>query len=195
MALSSISLTLLNRIRVRQPDAWERLIGLFGPVVYGWCRQAGVARDDASDLVQEVFAAVAFHIDGFHRDQPGDSFSAWLSTITRNIIRDHFRARRGRPTAQGGTDAQKRFQQVPELSESVQASDSQNASRQILPIGLELVRAEFDSHTWEAFHRAVIQRQPPARIALELGMNIQAVYQAKSRVLRRLRQELNGLWA
>jgi len=55
------------------------------------------------------------------------------------------------------------------------------------------VRAEFEHQTWEAFRRATIEGQPPARIALDLKMSIQAVYQAKSRVLRRLRQELDGL--
>ncbi len=61
----------------------------------------------------------------------------------------------------------------------------------VLPIGLELVRAEFEPRTWEAFRRVAIERQPPVRVANELGMSIQAVYQAKSRVLRRLRQDLD----
>jgi RNA polymerase sigma-70 factor (ECF subfamily) len=62
-----------------------------------------------------------------------------------------------------------------------------------MPIGLDLVRAEFESHTWEAFRRVAIERQSSARVAVDLGMSIAAVYQAKSRVLRRLRQELDGL--
>ncbi len=189
----SISSTLLERIRGRQPEAWQRLVQLCGPLVYRWCRQYEVARDDAPDLVQEVFAVVALHVDGFHRDRPGDSFAAWLRTVTRNVILGYFRSRRGQPVAQGGTDAQQRFLQVPELPEPVEASDVQEASSVIVPLGLELVRAEFESRTWEAFRRVVIERQPSARVAVELGMNIEAVYQAKSRVLRRLRQELDGL--
>ena len=39
----------------------------------------------------------------------------------------------------------------------------------------------------------VIQRQPSARVAVDLGMRIEAVYQAKSRVLRRLRRQFDGL--
>jgi RNA polymerase sigma-70 factor (ECF subfamily) len=192
-ASSSISATLLERVRERQPEAWQRLVCLYGPVVYRWCRQYGVARDDAADLVQEVFAAVARHIDGFHRHRPGDSFAAWLRTVTRNAVRGYFRARRDGPVAQGGTDAHERFLQVPEPPEPVEAGDSQETSGLLLPTSLDLVRAEFESHTWEAFCRVVIQRQPSARVALELGMSIAAVYQAKSRVLRRLRQELDGL--
>jgi RNA polymerase sigma-70 factor (ECF subfamily) len=190
---SSISSTLLERIKSHQPEAWTRLADLYGPVVYRWCRKSGVAGDDAPDLVQEVFAAVARHIGGFRRDRAGDSFAAWLRTITRNAIRDFFRSRRGRPVAQGGTNAQERILQVPEEPEPIETSDPREVNSLIVPIGLELVRAEFENRTWEAFRRATIEGQPPARIALDLKMSIQAVYQAKSRVLRRLCQELDGL--
>jgi RNA polymerase sigma-70 factor, ECF subfamily len=190
---SSISSTLLERIKTRRPEAWGRLAALYGPVVYRWCRQAGVTRDDAPDLVQEVFAAVALGIDGFRREKPGDSFAAWLRTITQNKVCDHFRARRGLPAAEGGTEAHQRLDQLAEPSEPSAASNPREVQEMVLPIGLELVRAEFEPRTWEVFHRVAIQRQPPARVANELGMSIQAVYQAKSRVLRRLRQDLDGL--
>jgi RNA polymerase sigma-70 factor, ECF subfamily len=190
---SSISSTLLQRVKAQRPEAWARLADLYGPVVYRWCRQTGVSRDDAPDLVQEVFAAVALHIGGFRHDRPGDSFAAWLRTVTRNKILDYYRSRRGRPVAQGGTDAQERFLQVPELPDAAETSDPQEVNRLLVPAGLELVRAEFEEHTWEAFRRAAILGQPPARVAAELGMSVQAVYKAKSRVLRRLRQELDGL--
>jgi RNA polymerase sigma-70 factor (ECF subfamily) len=190
---SSISSTLLEQIRARQPEAWQRLVCLYGPVVYRWCRRYGVARDDAPDLVQDVFAVVALHIDRFHRDRPGDSFAAWLRTVTRNVIRGYYRSRRGQPVAQGGTDAQQQFLQVPELPKHVESGNSQETRGLIMPIGLDLVRAEFENHTWEAFRRVAIERQSSAQVAVDLGMSIAAVYQAKSRVLRRLRQELDAL--
>ena len=68
---SSISSTLLERIKANRPEAWRRLVDLYGPVIYRWCRLAGVPKDDAADVVQEVFAAVTKHIGGFHRDRPG----------------------------------------------------------------------------------------------------------------------------
>jgi RNA polymerase sigma-70 factor (ECF subfamily) len=190
---STISSTLLERVKANRPDAWARLVTLYGPVVYRWCRQAGATRDDAPDLVQEVFAAVAQHFSGFRRDRPGDSFGAWLRTITRNTTWGHFRSRHGQAMAKGGTDAQEQLLEVPEPLEPVEASDPQEVADVVLPIGLELVRAEFESRTWEAFRRVAIEGHPPARVANELGMRLESVYQAKSRVLRRLRQELDGL--
>jgi RNA polymerase sigma-70 factor, ECF subfamily len=190
---SSITSTLLERIRTRQPEAWQRLVNLYTPVVYHWCRQYDVPRDDAPDLVQEVFAAVARHIGDFRRNRPGDSFTAWLRTITRNKIRNYFSSRRGRPVAQGGTDAQERLLQVPEMPDPSETGDPGVVNGLVVPIGLDLVQAEFENRTWEAFWRAVVDEQSPAQIAADLGMSIPAVYTAKSRVLCRLRQVLDGL--
>ncbi len=189
---SSISSTLLERVKANQPSAWARLAALYGPVVYRWCRQAGVLRDDSPDVVQEVFAALMLHIDGFRREKSGDSFAAWLRTITQNKIRDHFRSRHGRLAGEGGSAAQQRINEIPEPCEPSASSDPREVQAIVLPIELDLVRAEFEPRTWEAFRRTAIEKQPPVQVANELGMSVQAVYQAKSRVLRRLRQDLDG---
>jgi RNA polymerase sigma-70 factor, ECF subfamily len=189
---SSVSSSLLEGIKSRRPEAWNRVVALYGPVAYRWCRQAGVPRDDAPDLVQDVFAAVALHIAAFRRDRPGDSFGAWLRTITGNKIRDYYRSRQGHAAAQGGTDARERLLHVPDLPEPSTSTDPQELRGLVMPIGLDQIRGEFEDRTWEAFCRA-IEGQPPADIAADMGMSIQAVYQAKSRVLRRLRHHIEEL--
>jgi RNA polymerase sigma-70 factor, ECF subfamily len=190
---SSISSTLLERVRARRPEAWQRLVDLYGPVVYGWCRQLGVSQADAADVVQDVFAAVTADIGRFRRDRPGDSFGAWLRTITRHRVCDHFRRRQGQPAADGGTSAYERLLNLAEAQgESSLAPAVENKawfSRRML----ELVRAEFENRTWEAFWRIVVDGQSPAEVAAAMGLSLPAVYKAKSRVLRRLRQELGGL--
>jgi RNA polymerase sigma-70 factor (ECF subfamily) len=190
---SSISSSLLERVRARRPEAWERLVELCGPLVYRWCRLAGVLSDDAPDVVQEVFAAVAVKIGTFRRDRPGDSFRAWLAGITRHKIADHFRRRQDLPDAKGGTEAQQRLQQVPELVEPGSRSSSPGQDGLLPRRALELIRAEFENRTWEAFWRTAVDGRRPADVAEELGMSVMAVYKAKSRVLRRLRQELGDL--
>ncbi len=189
----SISSTLLQRVKAHRPEAWERLVDLYGPVVYRWCRLSGVKPEDAADVVQEVFGAVASHIGGFRRRRPGDSFSAWLATITRNKIRDHFRRRQDRPEARGGTDAQQLLLELAEIPDFSQQSSRGDAGDILPRRALELVRAECENRTWEAFWRAAVDGRAPADIAEDLGMTLHAVYKAKSRVLRRLRQELDGL--
>ena len=188
----SVSSTLLERLKARRPEAWERLVDLYGPVIYRWCRWSGVRAGDAPDVVQEVFTAVATHIADFHRQRPGDSFTAWMRTITRNKVYDHFRTGQGHLPAQGGSDAHEAMLRVRE-PQSPCFENPPGADAAILPHALELVRAEFENRTWEAFSRTVIEGQSSAHVAEDLGMSVQAVYKAKSRVLRRLREELGEL--
>src|SRR4051812_43084854 len=68
------SLSLLERVRGNQAGAWERLVDLYAPLVYHWCRRAGLSADDAADVFQEVFRAVTAHIAEFRRDRAGDTF-------------------------------------------------------------------------------------------------------------------------
>ena len=57
----------------------------------------------------------------------------------------------------------------------------------------ELVRAEFESRTWQAFWRATVDGHRAVDVAAELGMTVAAVWKATSRVKQRIRQELDGL--
>ena len=191
---NSISSSLLQRIKAQQPEAWRQLVRLFGPVVYGWCRHSGLQPADAGDVTQETFRAVMTGVQNFRRDRPGDSFRGWLWTITRSRVQDHFRRRQGRPAAEGGTDAQQQMQQIPDHPpESTTSEGSGAAGGGLAHCGLEQVRAEFEGRTWQAFWRTTVDQQPAAAVADELGMTPAAVYKAKSRIMRRIRQELGDL--
>ena len=184
----STSTGLLARAKARESEAWRRLAGLYGPVVYGWSRRCGLQSADAADVVQDVFAAVWKSIEGFRRDRPGDSFRGWLWTITRNKVRD--RARDAGPAASGGTDARLVLER---LAAAPDDEPPAPPSALIARGALELVRAEFEPRTWQAFWRTTVVGTPAAEVGEELGMSVAAVYKCKSRVLHRLRQELAGL--
>ncbi len=160
-------------------------------MVYRWCRQLGVGRADAADVVQEVFAAVAGGAGRFRRETPQQSFGAWLRTITRSKVCDHFRRRRGLLAAEGGTDAQQRLLNLPEpADDSLSLSAPLATDTRFVHRALDAVRAEFEPRTWDAFWRIAIDGQSPAETAAAMKLSLAAVYQAKSRVLRRLRREL-----
>lgn len=191
----STSSALLQRVKAYDPAAWERLVELYGPLVYGWCRRSGLRTEDAADVVQGVFGAVNRGIGGFRGEQPQGSFRAWLRTITRNKVRDLFRHRAASPEARGGTTAEQQLLQIPDVFEPPDGTDTEQTEDALWHRALELVRAQVENRTWEAFWRTVVQDEPPADVAAALGMRLDAVYQAKSRVLRRLRHELSGLEA
>ena len=63
----------------------------------------------------------------------------------------------------------------------------------LLRRALDLVRVEFEPATWRAFLLTAVDGRPAPEAAAELGVSAAAVRQAKSRVLRRVRQELGDL--
>ena len=186
----SASSSLLERVRAHDPEAWRRLIELYTPLIYGWCRQCGLQAEDAADIGQEVFCAVARK--GFRCDVPGASFRGWLWTITRNKVLDYFRRQKGQVHAQGGTDAQLWLAQVPEHeSESTDTGAAHNNRIELRAV--ELARSGVEERTWQAFWLVTVEGKAAAVTAELLGITVQAVYGAIYRVRRRIRQELEGL--
>ena len=191
---TSTSSSLLDLVKIRDRGAWQRLVDVYAPLVYRWCRRTGVMADDASDVLQEIFLAVATHIEDYRRDRPGDSFRGWLWTITRNKIHDHSRRQKHQVTACGGSSADERLRRIPDRLPSVPEADPPSTDEAALAQRVaELIRAEVEDRTWRAFWRLAVDGQPGPDVAAELGMSLRAVYQAKYRVLQRVRQELDGL--
>ncbi len=173
------------------PAGWSRLVTIFGPVVYRWCRLSGVRDADAPDVVQDIFAAVARGIPNFEREKPQGSFRSWLATITRNKVRDYFRALANRQAGTGGTEAMLQLQMIPEdLDSTICAS---TATAPLIHEVLQQVEAEFESTTWRAFWMTTIHNAKATDVAVQLGISTASVYQSKSRVLRRMRQRLAEL--
>jgi RNA polymerase sigma-70 factor (ECF subfamily) len=185
---------LLERIRCRDPEAWRRLMELYQPMVRFWCQRGGVSAADVEDVTQETFAAAAANLDNFHHDQPGDTFRGWLRSIARNQALLHFRRNQGRPQAAGGSDAWQHLQQIPDPAAPSAEGESVEMSA-LYRRALEQVRCEFEERTWQAFWLTAIEDRSPAALAEELSTTPAAIRQAKSRVIRRLKQELGELLA
>jgi RNA polymerase sigma-70 factor (ECF subfamily) len=188
----STSHSLLAGAKLDDPLAWERIVRLYAPLVASWCRRWGVAEQDIGDLLQDVFAAVASHLDRFRKEQPGDTFRGWMSTIARNKVRDHFRRRTGEPAATGGTEAALRMQQIPDdnACEELPSISDDPLFDALLFKALESIRGEFHERTWQAFWRVAVEGRTAADVGAEMDMKPGTVRVAKSRVLLRLRREL-----
>lgn len=196
-AQSSIATSLLERVRRHESAAWERMTRLYTPLVYSWVRRAGVNQSDAADVVQDVFLEVTRSILRFRRTETGDTFSGWVRTITTRRAADHLRKQRD-PDPAGGTAAQLRLEQLADphanSSSSTDATpDPHDSSTELVRRGLDLIRCEFQDRTWLAFENTALKGRSTAEVAAELGMSMGAVYVAKSRVTKRLREELDGL--
>jgi RNA polymerase sigma-70 factor (ECF subfamily) len=191
---ASTSTTLLDGVKAQDPEAWQRLLHLYGPLVYEWARRSGIQSEDAADVLQDVFLAVAAHVADFRKDRPGDSFRGWLWTITTNKIRDQFRRRQHQAVAQGGTEAQHRLAQIADQPpESTDTSLSADADAGMEHRIVELVRASVEDRTWQAFWLLTVEGRSAKDVADELDMNVRTVYEAKYRVMRHVRRELDDL--
>jgi RNA polymerase sigma-70 factor (ECF subfamily) len=188
--------SLLDRVRAEETGAWDRLVTLYAPLVYSWCRRWDLNEHDIADVFQEVFLAVATHIGTFRKDRASDTFRGWLRTITRNKVLDHFRRLGREPGAigVGGTEAQLQLSALPApgVAEEPSAAEEQS-ERSLFYRGLDAIRAEFELRTWQAFWKTVVEGRSAKDVAADLGMSAGAVRVAKSRVLHRLRDELGDL--
>jgi RNA polymerase sigma-70 factor (ECF subfamily) len=186
------SSSLLVNARNGDPWAWQRLVSLTSPVVHRWCRRAGVPAADIADVGQDVYSGVVGGIVAFRRDRPNHSFLAWLHAITANKICDYWRRRKAEPPAAGGQGGLG----VPGaecVEEGSGVSDLSEDRRLLYQRAVALIQTEFEEKTWQAFWRVEIEEQAPAEAAVALGMTVNAVYLAKCRVRKRLRDEFADL--
>lgn len=187
--VSRTSLSLLNRVRSHEQQAWDRFTRLYSPMVYSWARRSGLQDSDAADIVQDVFAVISERLDRFDENRSGSGFRSWLWGVTRNKLLEKGRALQRQPPGGGGTDRQLAIQQVavPEVEPAVQESTRALAHRAI-----ELIRTDFSEQTWQIFWK-LMAGDSAKQVAAAMSVSISSVYTAKSRVLTHLRQELEGL--
>jgi RNA polymerase sigma-70 factor (ECF subfamily) len=185
---SSTSVSLLQRLRQpNQEAAWQRFVDLYAPLIFHWGRNQGLTPPDAADLVQEVLSLLVVKLPEFEYD-PTRRFRGWLRTITINKARDFHRRMSARPLT--GQDETIEYVTV---APDVDLFDEAEYRSFLVNRALELMRAEFRDDTWQACWKQVVEGRKAADVAQEMGLSLNMVYLAKSRVLGRLREELAGL--
>jgi RNA polymerase sigma-70 factor (ECF subfamily) len=174
------SIRLVERLRrPEDADAWGRFVELYTPLLFGWARRLGLQDADAADLVQDVFVVLVRRLPEFTTD-PSRSFRGWLHTVLRNRWRDWPR----RPAAVPFSD----------LAIADPAEEIDEVEYRVALVGraIQLMQSDFQPNTWRACWECAGLGRPVAEVAAELGMTVAAVYNAQARVLRRLRQDLEG---
>ena len=178
--------TLLERLR-RPGDsqAWAQFVQLYTPLLYRWARQIGLDATEAADRVQDVFVTLLKTLPEFRYDGRR-SFRAWLCTLARNRFRD---ARRKHAPVPAGSFIDALVQPGSDPADEVDAVEYR---QYLADRALQLAKREFAAETWQAFWGVVVDGRPAQDVATELGITPNAVYLARARVLRRLREALTG---
>jgi RNA polymerase sigma-70 factor (ECF subfamily) len=188
--------TLLTRLKDgSDADAWQEFVHLYGPVVYGFARKRGLQDADAADLMQEVLRSIARYAGRFEYDPGRGTFRGWLYTVARNKISNFLSSQMNRPRGSGDGTVHDQLNAIPDEFADCDDDWVLEYQRQLSAKAMDSVKPEFQANTWKAFWGTAVEGRAVQEVGSELKMTPGAVYVAKSRVLARLREEVQRLQA
>jgi RNA polymerase sigma-70 factor (ECF subfamily) len=192
--MSVTSLSLLEHLQQSPNDSdWRRLVDFYTPLIRVWLKRYALLDQDIDDLVQEVLAIVVRKVPEFRRQPQTGSFRRWLRTITVNCLRGFWRSQRFRPKIPGNAGFAQVLDQLEDSGSALSKLWDKEHDDHVAKRLLEMIRPRFEAKTWLAFQRVALEAIPVDQVASELGMTVNAVFIAKSRVVHLLRQEGQGL--
>jgi RNA polymerase sigma-70 factor (ECF subfamily) len=161
------------------------------PLITRWLRRIPGLSDESDDLAQEVFVVMVRELPRFERQREG-SFRTWLRQVTVNKVRT-WRKQLGRKPMAGMDQTDGFLDHLAQPNSELAREWDLDHDRHVFQKFLTIVQPDFQANTWEAFRRFAIDGHPAIEVAAELGLNVNSVLQAKSRILRRLREEAGEL--
>ena len=193
MADSSTRLSLLGRLRLTPTDeqAWSEFVERYGRQVYAWCRQWGLQEADAEDVTQSVLADLARQMRTFEY-QPSGRFRSWLRTIAHRAWCDLLASRKAANTGSGDSAVLGLLNSVEAREDLLKHLDSE-CERELLEAAMNQVQQRVEPNTWEAFRLTAQEGRAGAETAQRLWLQVAAVFKAKSRVQKMIREEVAKL--
>lgn len=173
--------------------AWQEFVGLYAPVIYGFARKRGLQDADAADLMQDVLRSVSSAVHRLEYDPIRGTFRGWLFTVTRNKIFNFLESRSRRVQGSGDSRVQQRLEQHADANGDLSADWEADYQRTMAAQAMERVKSEFQGATWDAFVQTAVEGHAPAQVSARVGLSVGAIYVAKSRVIARLRQEIERM--
>ena len=171
-------------------EAWREFVSIYEPFVYRFARRGGLQDADARELVQNVMMSVARAVGRWKPDRQQARFRTWLFRIARNQLLDVLDKQRRNMASKGGSG-------LIEILDSMTATHNTADQEMRIAHRRELfrwaacrVKQSVKARTWNAFWMTAVQNQDANHVADELGLTTGAVYIARSRVLARLRDEV-----
>ncbi|MFT3882185.1 MAG: sigma-70 family RNA polymerase sigma factor [Gemmatales bacterium] len=176
--------SLLLRLRdARDNGAWALFVEVYTPLIFRYCRKHHLQEADAAEVAQEVLLQVNRSITAFEYQPERGRFRDWLGSVVRSKLSRFFR--KARP---GTNDDTQELANLPALQSDADWADHFNDD--LLQTTLTRIQGEFEEHTWLAFTKVWRENNSAAETAKDLAMPVSMVYVAKSRVLKRLREEI-----
>jgi len=189
---NSVSSSVLERAKLGDQDAFRKITQLYAGLVYYWIRRY-LSPEHAEDVSQQVFMAVSQNLKTFQRTKPADSFRAWIRVITRSKIADHRRKNTGVEIAFGGDESLNEVAAEVNDGNDGEDEDDDRDKAILYQKAVQFIKGEFSDKVCNAFLMLVVDGIAAKDVADNLGMSVNEVYIAKSRILKRLRVEFADL--
>jgi RNA polymerase sigma-70 factor, ECF subfamily len=166
---------------------WDRFLRVYREPIHGWFLSRRVQASDADDLAQTVLLKL-FQKLGSYSPEKGP-FRPWLVTLLRHTMLDARRTGQRRPgdVARGDDGALDRLADDESLDDL--GSRIESCGESLMKRALATVKAETSSVQWTAFERHEMQKRPAGEVGAEVGLSAGAVYQARYRILQKIRAE------
>ena len=192
--MQETSISLLKRIADDgKDDDWQELIDIYRPFMYQRISTYPLLISHAEDIVQEILLVLVRELPTFQRQRTG-SFRAFLRGIVLNQLRYAARRIQRTPLAAGQFDKlNEQIEQLADPNSQVTAEFDHQHDQSVFRHAAGIVRKEVKPSTWQAFQKHAVEGQEAAAVASELGVSINVVLLAKSRLTRRIREEIRGL--
>lgn len=184
---------ILNLVDETDRLAWQEFVKLYEPVIYRFARRRGVQHDDAIEVIQRVLVSVHKSVKGWSTEQKPDHFRKWLATVAANALINFVKREHPKRAAGGSSN----FARLQNLRDAKAADDDDlwlaEEQRVMMRIAANRIQAEFQTESWTAFSRTLIDGESVEQVAQSLGKSEIAIYAARARIVRRLRTEVNRL--
>ncbi|MBI4717389.1 MAG: sigma-70 family RNA polymerase sigma factor [Planctomycetes bacterium] len=171
-------------------SVWQDFVARYRPMIVKFAQRRGLSEEDAQDAAQQTLIAFcgAYQQGKYERQQGRLRF--WLFGIARNQIRNARKRDRHREVqAVEDSGATAFFDRLPDEADMEQQWEEE-WQQAVLRQCLEEIRREFDPRSLEAFERFAWKGQPAQEVARQLGMTPNAVFIAKHRIMKRIKELL-----
>ncbi len=189
--LTETSTDLLAALRDPQNhEVWGRYVDRYRPLIVRYCGRLGLHDADAEDVAQSTLATFSRAYQDGKYDRDRGRLRVWLFAIARNQINTWHRRRREKEIQVGGSsDAPDFFAGISDESRSEEIWE-QEWREAVLRQCLNEIQREVDPKTFEAFELFASRGLSAEEVGQRLGMTANAVFSAKRRILRRVRELL-----
>lgn len=186
-AQTTTHITLLARLSGGGDNtAWREFCDRYEELIRAFARRRGITPFETDDVVQDVMLALTKAMPGFEYDPAKGKFRSYLKTVTIHAIS---RKSRQNPSATPlGSSAGSSLGAADDEAEQTWEAEWRQYH---LRSAMRTVKAEFNTSDLAAFEAYAVGGESPDAVASRLGVSVDSVYQAKSRVLRRLSQVIS----